>query len=104
MAMLKTDRDAVIVRPALPQDAPALTDAMALIDEETDFLGKPGEYRQRWADGLADRLGDMERKASGAYMLAAHGAEIVGFLGAFGGFVERTRGAVYIGHVGLRRA
>ena len=94
----------IVIRRASPADAPALGATIAIIDEETDFLGKPGEYRRRWADGLAQRLRDGAERGTGAYMMALRDAEIVGFLGAFGGFVERTRGVVYVAHVGLRRA
>ena len=50
--MLETERDALVIRHATPTDAPALADAIARIDEETQFLGKPGEFRARWAEGF----------------------------------------------------
>jgi RimJ/RimL family protein N-acetyltransferase len=90
------------VRHALPDDVPALVAAIAKIDEETEFLAKPGEYMRRWAPGFAERLEEMSEKGTGAYVLAAHGNEIVGFLGAFSGELARTRGVIYIGHVGVR--
>jgi RimJ/RimL family protein N-acetyltransferase len=93
-----------IVRHAAPDDVPALDQAIATIDEETEFLAKPGEYRQRWAPGFADRLKEMNAKNTGAYVIALHGGEIVGFLGAFAGAIKRTRGIVYIAHVGVRAA
>jgi RimJ/RimL family protein N-acetyltransferase len=90
--------EAFTVRHAVP----ALDAAIARIDEETEFLAKPGEYMRRWAPGFADRLKAMGEKATGAYVLATHGGEIVGFLGAFAGPVARTRGVIYIAHVGVR--
>src|SRR5438876_11586479 len=99
--MSKTTKDIVTIRSALPDDTPALTRAIALIDEETEFLGKPGEFQERWAPGFAERVRAMNEKGTGVYMLAQDGEEIGGFLGAFCGFFESTRGAVYIGHVGL---
>jgi RimJ/RimL family protein N-acetyltransferase len=91
-----------IVRHAVPDDVPALDRAIAAIDEETEFLAKPGEYMQRWAPGFADRLKEMNAKGTGAYVIAAHGDEVIGFLGAFAGPVARTRGVIYVGHVGVR--
>jgi RimJ/RimL family protein N-acetyltransferase len=90
------------LRHAVPADVPALTAAIAKIDEETEFLAKPGEYMRRWAPGLADRLKEMGEKGTGAYVLAAHGNEIAGFLGAFAGHLARTRGVIYVAHVGVR--
>jgi len=101
--MPETTEAEIVLREALPEDGAALMEAIGRIDEETEFLGKPGEYR-RWSEGVATRLAEMRRRATGAYVLALHGGEIVGFLGAFTGAVERARGLVYVGHVGLRRA
>jgi RimJ/RimL family protein N-acetyltransferase len=97
-------KQAFIVRHAVPDDVPALDQAIAAIDEETEFLAKPGEYRQRWAPGFAERLKEMNAKNTGAYVIALHGGEIVGFLGAFAGAIARTRGIVYVAHVGVRAA
>jgi RimJ/RimL family protein N-acetyltransferase len=96
--------EAFIVRPAVPADVPALDQAIAKIDEETEFLAVPGEYMQRWARGFAERLAAMNAKGTGAYLIAEACGEIVGFLGAFAGPLKRTRGVVYIAHVGVRRA
>lgn len=93
---------AVLIRQALPEDGPAMMDAIGRIDEETEFLGKPGEYR-RWRDGVEQRLAHMREKRSGAYMLALDRGEIIGFLGGFGGFFRRSNGVFYIAHVGIRR-
>jgi RimJ/RimL family protein N-acetyltransferase len=96
--------EAFIVRHALPADVPALVKAIATIDEETEFLAVPGEYMRRWAPGFAERLAAMNAKGTGAYFLAEHDGAIVGFLGAFAGALMRTRGIIYIAHVGVRRA
>src|SRR5262249_33056556 len=103
-AMLETKHEAFTVRRAVGADAPALADAISLIDEETEFLGPPGEYRRRWADGLGGRIDTMAANGSGAYLLAVHGEEIVGFLGAFANDFARIRGVIYVAHVGIRRA
>jgi RimJ/RimL family protein N-acetyltransferase len=96
--------EAFIVRRAAPADVPALDAAIAKVDEETEFLAVPGEYMRRWAPRFAERLGAMNAKGSGAYLIAEAAGEIVGFLGAFAGGLERTRGVVYIAHVGVRAA
>jgi RimJ/RimL family protein N-acetyltransferase len=96
--------EAFVVRQAALADVPALTATIAKIDEETEFLGPPGEYLQRWAPRLAERLAEMNAKGTGAYFLAEHVGEIVGFLGAYAGAHARTRGVVYVSHVGVRRA
>jgi len=96
--------EAFVVRAAVPADVPALDEAIARIDEETEFLAKPGEYLRRWAPGFAERLATMNEKGTGAYFIAATGGEIVGFLGAFAGDYARTRGVVHVGHVGARAA
>jgi RimJ/RimL family protein N-acetyltransferase len=96
--------EAFTVRHAVPADVPALDEAIAKIDEETEYLAVPGEYMRRWAPGFADRLATMNAKGTGAYVIAEAAGEIVGFLGAFAGSLARTRGVVYIGHVGVRAA
>jgi RimJ/RimL family protein N-acetyltransferase len=96
--------EAFIVRHAGPADVAPLTATIAKIDEETEFLGLPGEYLQRWAPGLGERLKEMGEKGTGAYVIAQAGGELVGFLGAFAGSLARTRGVVYIAHVGVRAA
>jgi GNAT superfamily N-acetyltransferase len=101
--MPETNVERAVIREALPADGAALMEAVGRIDEETEFLGKPGEYR-RWREGFAERLAEMRAKRSGIYLMALDGDEIVGFLGAFGGMLRATRGAFYIAHVGLRRA
>jgi RimJ/RimL family protein N-acetyltransferase len=98
------NEEAFIVRHAGPADVPALDQAIATIDEETEFLGLPGEYLRRWAPGFAERLAVMNEKGTGAYIIAEAGGAVVGFLGAFAGALTRTRGVVYIAHVGVRTA
>src|SRR6202011_890910 len=96
--------EAFIVRHAGTADVPALNAAIATIDEENEVLGLPGEYLRRWAPGFAERLAAMNEKGTGAYFLVEHGGAVVGFLGAFAGGLKRTRGVVYIAHVGVRAA
>jgi len=96
--------EAFVVRHAVPADVPALDQAIAKVDEETEFLAKPGEYTRRWAPGFAARLAEMNEKGTGVYVVAQAGREIVGFLGAYAGHLKRTRGIVYISHVGMRAA
>ena len=81
--------EAFIVRHAVPADVPALDATIAKVDEETEFLAKPGEYMRRWAPGFAERLAAMNEKNDGAYVIAEAGGEIVGFLGAYAGVIER---------------
>lgn len=98
------EEETFIVRHAAPADVPALIQAIATIDEETEFLSAPGEYLRRWAPGFAERFAAMNANGTGAYVIAEAGGEIVGFLGAFAGGLKRTRGVLYISHVGVRRA
>jgi RimJ/RimL family protein N-acetyltransferase len=96
--------EAFIVRHAGPADVAPLAAVIGKIDEETEFLGLPGEYERLGAPGLGERLKDMGEKGTGAYVIAEAGGEIVGFLGAWAGPFKRTRGVVYIAHVGVRAA
>jgi GNAT superfamily N-acetyltransferase len=99
----ESDAEGISIREALPEDGAALMETIGRIDEETEFLGKPGEYR-RWREGIEERLAQMRAKRSGVYLLARDSGEIIGFLGAFGGVLQATRGVLYVAHVGLRRA
>ena len=102
--MSQTKDAGITIREALPADGPALVEAIGRIDEETEFLGTPGEYRRWWADGGAARIAALRERGTGVYLVALSGGETVGFLGAFPGAFAATRGILYIGHVGLRRA
>jgi len=101
--MPESNAERLLIRETLPEDAAALMETIGRIDEETEFLGKPGEYR-RWREGFAERLAQMRAKQSGIYFLALDGGEIIGFLGAFRGALQAMRGVLYIAHVGVRRA
>jgi RimJ/RimL family protein N-acetyltransferase len=92
----------IVIREARPEDARALNRAIGQIEDETDFLGEPGEYLS-WANGFADRLRAQQAKQSAVYLMASQGDEIIGFLTAFAGAVERERGAIFIASVGLRK-
>jgi RimJ/RimL family protein N-acetyltransferase len=101
MAELKTN--AVRIREALPADGPALVDAIMAINEETEFLGT-SEDRPLWAKRPEQGLREMRERGSGVYFVAIEAGEMAGFLGAFPGGFERSRGIVYVAHVGVRAA
>jgi len=91
------------IRVALPEDGAALMRLVEQINRETEFLGT-AEERLPWADRAAETIQAMTARDAGAYFLALHGAEPIGFLGVFAGTVERTRGLLFVGHIGLRQA
>ncbi len=95
--------DAVRVCEALPADAVALVDAIMTINEETEFLGT-SEDRPMWAERPEQGLREMRERGTGVYFIAVEREEIVGFLGAFPGNFARTRGIVYVAHIGVRAA
>jgi RimJ/RimL family protein N-acetyltransferase len=101
--MGESSADRVLIHAASPADAPALIETIGRVDEETEFLGKPGEYRL-WTPGFSERLATMVKERSGVYFIAVEDSEIVGFLGAYAGPLKGVRGSIYIPHVGLRRA
>ncbi|HXP75462.1 MAG TPA: GNAT family N-acetyltransferase [Stellaceae bacterium] len=101
--MIEARSDAVRIREALPADGPALVDVIMAINEETEFLGT-SEDRPLWAEHPAQGLREMRERGTGVYIIALDSREIVGFLGAFPGGFERTRGIVYVAHVGVREA
>jgi RimJ/RimL family protein N-acetyltransferase len=89
------------IRIAVPADGEALGRTIKRIDEETEYLGEPGEALP-WTGREGDHLRELEEKGAGVYFLALDGERIIGFLGAFTGWFARNRGVVYIAHVGLR--
>jgi RimJ/RimL family protein N-acetyltransferase len=101
MADVRTD--AVRVREALPADGPALVDVIMAINEETEFLGT-SEDRPHWAERPEQGLREMRERRTGVYFIAIESQEMVGFLGAFPGGFARTRGIVYVAHIGVREA
>jgi len=92
--------DAIAIREARPEDAVALSRAIELINGQTEFLGERG-VPVPWADAPEARIREMREKQTGVYFMALDGADIIGFLGAFPGWVQRTRGVIFIAHVGL---
>lgn len=93
----------ILIRQAEPEDGPALVAAIAAIDAETEFLGRPGEYGD-WPEKASERLKTWREKDTGGYVLAIANGEIVGFLSIFRGGLKRAAGAGTIPHVGLRAA
>jgi RimJ/RimL family protein N-acetyltransferase len=89
------------IREAQPEDAAALSRAIEVINAQTEFLGEPG-VPVPWADDPEARLREMRERGSGIYFIALDGREIIGFLGAFPGWFERTRGVIFVAHVGLK--
>jgi GNAT superfamily N-acetyltransferase len=94
--------DEVLIRRARPEDGPALIEAIAHIDAETEFLGVPGQ-RHPWADRPQEELRRLDANGRGAVFLALDPlGEIIGYLAAFAGSFARNRGSVFIAVVGLR--
>lgn len=91
------------IREVVPEDGPALLDAIAKIDGETEFLGVQGS-RPSWADDPVGRIRSMLQQGTGVYVLAVRAGEIIGYLGAWAGWVARTRDVILIPHVGIREA
>jgi RimJ/RimL family protein N-acetyltransferase len=91
----------VDIREALPDDAVALSRAIEAINRQTEFLGEPG-VPVPWADRPEARIREMRDNDRGIYFIARDSVEIIGFLGAFPGWLERTRGVIFIAHVGLK--
>jgi RimJ/RimL family protein N-acetyltransferase len=93
--------DAVTIREALPADGLALVYLIMAVNEETEFLGTP-EDRPLWAERPEQGLRDLRERRVGVYFIATESSEMIGFLGAFPGEFTRTRGIVYVAHVGVR--
>jgi len=91
----------VRIREALPADGPALVDVIMAINEETEFLGT-SEDRPLWAERPEQGLREMRLRGTGVYFIAIDASGVIGFLGAFPGGFARTRGIVYVAHVGVR--
>jgi RimJ/RimL family protein N-acetyltransferase len=90
----------VIIREAESQDGPALADAIAQINMETEFLGEAGE-RPPWADCSEAFLRALSRTGDGVYFIVVHAGAIVGYLGAVVPRLTSCRGAIFIGSAGL---
>jgi RimJ/RimL family protein N-acetyltransferase len=101
--MPEPNESSVQIRVAVPADGSALSRAIKRIDEETEYLGEPGEALP-WTGRESDHLRELDEQGAGVYFVALDGNDIIGFLGAFTGWFARNRGVVYIAHVGLRTA
>lgn len=94
--------ETVLTRRAQPDDGPALLEAIAQIDAETEFLGVPGQPHP-WADRPQEELRRLTANDRGAVFLALdRDGAIIGYLAAFAGSFARNRGVVFIAVVGLR--
>ena len=76
-------------------------EAVERINNETEFLGVPGEGHP-WAASPDTELARLAERDTGIVLIALDGPAIVGYLLAFGGWYERNRGNVFIAVVGLR--
>ena len=101
--MAEARTEAVTIREALPADGPALLDIIMAINEETEFLGT-AEDRPPWAEHPKQGLREMRERDTGVYFIATEADWMIGFLGAFPGGFARTRGIVYVAHLGVRQA
>jgi RimJ/RimL family protein N-acetyltransferase len=100
--------DDILIRQARPGDGPALEEAVEQINNETEFLGVPGEGHP-WDGRFDEELARLDERSAGVMLLALDrgtpgGETIVGYLSAFAGWYERQRGTVFIAVVGLREA
>jgi RimJ/RimL family protein N-acetyltransferase len=93
--------DDILIRQARPGDGPALEEAVEQINNETEFLGVPGEGHP-WDGRFDEELARLEEHRSGVMLLALDDSAIVGYLSAFAGWYERSRGNVFIAVVGLQ--
>jgi RimJ/RimL family protein N-acetyltransferase len=94
----------ILIRPAVPADGPALLQAAAAIDAETEFLGVPGQPHP-WAERPEAELRSLNENARGVVLLAlTPDRDIVGYVSAFRGHFARNRGNLFIAVVGLREA
>jgi RimJ/RimL family protein N-acetyltransferase len=93
--------DDILIRQARPGEGPALEEAVEQINNETEFLGVPGEGHP-WDGRFGEELARLIEQSSGAMLLALDQGAIVGYLSAFAGWYERNRGTVFIAVVGLR--
>ena len=81
-------------------------EAIEQINNETEFLGVPGEGHP-WDGRFEEELARMAERGSGTMLLALdrgapNGEAIAGYLSAFAGWYARNRGNVFIAVVGLR--
>lgn len=93
----------VVVRQARPEDGAALEAVIEQINNETEFLGVPGEGHP-WQGRFAQELARLSEDGSGAMFVAVDRDAIVGYLSAFAGWYARNRGSIFIAVVGLREA
>lgn len=78
-----------------------MEEAVEQINNETEFLGVPGDGHP-WDGRFDEELARLRERRSGVMLLALDGRAIVGYLSAFAGWYARSRGNVFIAVVGLR--
>lgn len=93
----------LVFREARPADGSSLVRAIHDINQETDYLGEPGESVPL-AGHAEEQLQQFRATDAGVYFLACGPADIVGYLGAFAGELRRIRSVVSIAHLGVRTA
>jgi RimJ/RimL family protein N-acetyltransferase len=101
--MTEARTQAMTVCEAQPADGPMLLDLVMAINEETEFLGT-SEDRPPWAERPEQGLREMRERGSGVYFVAIEAGRMIGFVGAFPGGFARTRGIIYVAHIGVREA
>lgn len=75
--------------------------AVEQINNETEFLGVPGEGHP-WDGRFDEEIARLAERGSGVMLVALDGGAVVGYLSAFTGWYERQRGNVFIAVVGLQ--
>ncbi len=100
---VEMELDRLEIRSATFRDGKALVRTIEQINAETEFLAEPGQPVP-WADHAEQCLHNLQRTASGIYILAVHGGVPVGYLGAFVNQLVRLRRVLFVHHVGVRQA
>jgi RimJ/RimL family protein N-acetyltransferase len=93
----------IVVRPAVEADGEALLRLRAACFEETEFmLWEPGEFKDS-VDDEERRIARLNGQPNSSCLVGADGDELVGFLNAMGGQVNRLRHCTSLA-LGVRRS